>query len=169
MTAWRASHLAVHAAYQRAYRKRSPEVVKASLTAWHEKHPEYERERARRRYADNPERQHAATKRWVVAHPDQNRLSVRAASQRRRARLLNAPGRGITKSEVESILKAPCFYCGGQSDSLDHVVPVSRGGRHEPENVVAACRRCNSSKHDRLLSEWKPRIALRQKAVMTEC
>ncbi len=46
-----------------------------------------------------------------------------------------------------------CQYCGGSAESIDHVVPRSRGGAHEWENVVAACRRCNSSKGDRLLSE----------------
>lgn len=46
-----------------------------------------------------------------------------------------------------------CQYCGGSAESIDHVVPRSRGGTHEWDNVVAACRRCNSTKGDRLLSE----------------
>jgi 5-methylcytosine-specific restriction endonuclease McrA len=46
-----------------------------------------------------------------------------------------------------------CQYCGMSADSIDHVVPRSRGGSHEWDNVVAACRRCNASKGDRLLSE----------------
>jgi 5-methylcytosine-specific restriction endonuclease McrA len=46
-----------------------------------------------------------------------------------------------------------CQYCGGPAESIDHVVPRSRGGRHEWENVVAACRPCNVRKRDRLLHE----------------
>lgn len=50
-----------------------------------------------------------------------------------------------------------CLYCGNmfalQNLSRDHVVPKSRGGRDRWENVVAACRRCNQHKGDRLLSE----------------
>lgn len=46
-----------------------------------------------------------------------------------------------------------CQYCGGSADSIDHVVPRSRGGEHVWDNVVAACRRCNAAKADRLLSE----------------
>lgn len=46
-----------------------------------------------------------------------------------------------------------CQYCGGDAESIDHVVPRSRGGAHAWENVVAACRRCNAGKGDRLLSE----------------
>ncbi len=46
-----------------------------------------------------------------------------------------------------------CQYCGGDAESIDHVIPRSRGGPHAWENVVAACRRCNAGKGDRLLSE----------------
>lgn len=43
-----------------------------------------------------------------------------------------------------------CQYCGGQAENVDHVMPKSRGGLHTWENVVAACRRCNSRKENRL-------------------
>lgn len=46
-----------------------------------------------------------------------------------------------------------CAYCGGGADTVDHVHPRSRGGRHEWTNVVAACVRCNHRKADRLLTE----------------
>lgn len=46
-----------------------------------------------------------------------------------------------------------CQYCGRPAENLDHVVPRSRGGLHDWENVVAACRPCNARKEDRLLSE----------------
>ncbi len=46
-----------------------------------------------------------------------------------------------------------CQYCGAPAENLDHVVPRSRGGQHVWENVVAACRPCNTRKEDRLLSE----------------
>lgn len=42
-----------------------------------------------------------------------------------------------------------CQYCGAQAESIDHVLPRSRGGTHCWENVVAACRRCNTRKEDR--------------------
>jgi 5-methylcytosine-specific restriction endonuclease McrA len=46
-----------------------------------------------------------------------------------------------------------CQYCGSPAESIDHVVPRSRGGSHAWDNVVAACRRCNTRKEDRLLHE----------------
>ena len=50
-----------------------------------------------------------------------------------------------------------CAYCLEHADTIDHVVPRSRGGRHEWTNVVAACRRHNMLKGDRLLEEigWR--------------
>jgi len=57
-----------------------------------------------------------------------------------------------------------CQYCSGPAETLDHVVPRSRGGAHSWDNVVAACRRCNLRKGDRLLGESA--LALRRRPVM---
>ncbi len=46
-----------------------------------------------------------------------------------------------------------CQYCAKKGDTIDHVVPRSRGGKHEWSNVVACCRRCNAKKDDRTLRE----------------
>lgn len=50
-----------------------------------------------------------------------------------------------------------CAYCNGRAETIDHVVPRSRGGAHSWENCVASCGSCNHRKADRLLSElgWK--------------
>lgn len=50
-----------------------------------------------------------------------------------------------------------CAYCGSRAETIDHVVPRSRGGAHTWENCVASCARCNHRKADRLLSElgWR--------------
>ena len=48
-----------------------------------------------------------------------------------------------------------CQYCGNhfrESDlTIDHVIPRSKGGKNEWDNVVAACRACNQRKSDYLL------------------
>jgi 5-methylcytosine-specific restriction endonuclease McrA len=51
-----------------------------------------------------------------------------------------------------------CQYCGGAAESIDHVIPRSRGGLHAWDNVVAACRPCNVRKRDRLLPETSMRL-----------
>ncbi len=54
-----------------------------------------------------------------------------------------------------------CAYCGAKADTVDHVVPRSRGGEHSWENCVAACSTCNHRKADKLLTElgWTLRRA----------
>jgi 5-methylcytosine-specific restriction endonuclease McrA len=42
-----------------------------------------------------------------------------------------------------------CQYCGRAAENVDHVIPRSRGGGHTWDNVVAACRPCNSRKENR--------------------
>ncbi|MBA2337116.1 MAG: HNH endonuclease [Acidimicrobiia bacterium] len=42
-----------------------------------------------------------------------------------------------------------CQYCGQPAENLDHVVPRAQGGGHTWDNVVAACRRCNTRKGGR--------------------
>ncbi len=56
-----------------------------------------------------------------------------------------------------------CCYCGARAETIDHVVPRSRGGEHCWENCVACCSLCNHRKADRLLSElgWKLRVVPR--------
>lgn len=54
-----------------------------------------------------------------------------------------------------------CQYCGAAAENIDHVIPRSRGGQHTWENVVAACRPCNTRKEDRLLHESG--LSLRQR------
>jgi len=44
-----------------------------------------------------------------------------------------------------------CYLCGGVATTVDHVLPVSRGGaQYDPLNCRAACARCNYSKGARV-------------------
>ena len=60
-----------------------------------------------------------------------------------------------------------CQYCENRHSpgdlTLDHVVPRSRGGASSWENLVAACRRCNNRKGDRLPEEAKMKLRKRPK------
>jgi 5-methylcytosine-specific restriction endonuclease McrA len=51
-----------------------------------------------------------------------------------------------------------CQYCGSHADSIDHVVPRSRGGGDVWDNLAAACRPCNSAKRDRTPDEAGMRL-----------
>lgn len=48
------------------------------------------------------------------------------------------------------LAKGICHYCGGhfppEELTMDHIVPVVRGGRSTRGNVVACCKECNNAK-----------------------
>tara|TARA_B100000131_G_C17706500_1_gene446958 strand:+ start:64 stop:576 length:513 start_codon:yes stop_codon:yes gene_type:complete len=46
-----------------------------------------------------------------------------------------------------------CQYCGKKAESIDHIIPKSKGGKHEWSNVVACCKKCNLIKADKLLNQ----------------
>jgi len=53
----------------------------------------------------------------------------------------------------------PCFYCGGEPNSVDHVVPRSRGGK-DGKNLVPCCFRCNQMKGNMTLEEFVAHMQL---------
>lgn len=43
-----------------------------------------------------------------------------------------------------------CHYCSQEATTVDHLIPISKGGTDEASNMVAACVKCNSGKRDRM-------------------
>jgi 5-methylcytosine-specific restriction endonuclease McrA len=70
------------------------------------------------------------------------------------------PWRGtipLTRAALLARDNRTCQYCGKTGDTIDHVLPRARGGKHVWENVVIACVKCNGRKADKTLAElgWK--------------
>lgn len=65
----------------------------------------------------------------------------------------------VTEKDWASVLRqyrGCCAYCGVDGVmTMDHVIPLSRGGRHTVGNVVPACGPCNGSKFNKFLAEWQ--------------
>jgi len=53
-----------------------------------------------------------------------------------------------------------CGYCGKNANTIDHVLPKSRGGADSWENLIACCLRCNNLKSDKTPQEmgWELRV-----------
>lgn len=47
-----------------------------------------------------------------------------------------------------------CVYCGKPANTVDHLIPKSKGGPDKSWNLVPCCRNCNSSKHDKNLADF---------------
>lgn len=52
-----------------------------------------------------------------------------------------------------------CHYCGNQVAfkdlTMDHLVPLARGGRSTKDNLVPCCKNCNNRKKSMLPLEWE--------------
>lgn len=89
------------------------------------------------------------------------RLSMPVPSVIRLRRFVRVPYRARVPLSRRAVFVRDghrCQYCGASAESIDHVVPTSKGGPHEWENVVACCRRCNAAKEDRLLEQTNLRL-----------
>lgn len=80
----------------------------------------------------------------------------------RRAAWKDRDRRAVTARDIRRLFDrfdSRCAYCCKPSDhmEIDHVVPLSRGGRHAIGNLLPACRTCNRRKSARLLIEWSGR------------
>ncbi len=55
--------------------------------------------------------------------------------------------------------KGICHYCQGsfppKALTMDHVIPIARGGRSEKFNLVPCCKSCNTQKRQMLPAEWE--------------
>jgi len=83
---------------------------------------------------------------YDVSEADIRREKERARRLRRTQWWMNQVNKGI------------CYYCRrevGRNDvTMDHIVPVSRGGKSKKGNVVPACKMCNNRKKSLLPIEW---------------
>lgn len=95
-------------------------------------------------------------RKWEIENPDK----VRAKVERRRA-LLNCVEindfTGEQWSQMKEQYSYTCVYCRGffgDKITMDHVVPLSKGGNHTQSNIVPACHSCNASKGNKSLEDW---------------
>ena len=58
------------------------------------------------------------------------------------------------RDSLHKITKNKCIYCGKQSDSLDHILPISKGGESIRSNCVPCCLSCNGKKSDSEVLNW---------------
>ena len=59
----------------------------------------------------------------------------------------------------QKLAAGTCYYCGKVFKpgdlTMDHIVPLARGGRSTKDNLVACCKECNTRKKTLLPMEWE--------------
>lgn len=83
-----------------------------------------------------------------------------------RRRQRETAARGLTRMQRRVLLHRwlrqhiACAYCPAPAATVDHVVPLVRGGTNAEGNLVPCCRRCNSAKAGLLVIEWRTGLRL---------
>jgi len=126
-------------------RAADPEGVRARENAYWKANPEKKREKKRRWYLRHREEVIAQSLQWAKDNPEKKREIRR----RRRARVLNAEG-NVTAGEFAVLCAAYAFRCGycflKKKLTMDHAIPLTRGGSHTIDNIIPACKSCNCQK-----------------------
>lgn len=102
-------------------------------------------------------------KRVKVILTDEQRLEAKRRDRKnqkhRRRAILRGQEAKATSKQIEAQrvkAKGRCYYCRQKSNHLtiDHIVPIAKGGGHTLDNIVFACHACNSEKRDLAPEEY---------------
>lgn len=87
---------------------------------------------------------------------------LKNARQQIRNRLIAKNNYDLKPKEILKLYNSNCYNCEtNEALSIDHIIPLSRGGNHSIGNLMTLCRKCNSSKGNKLLTEWQKTIRVR--------
>ena len=146
--------------YYKQYRKENKEEIKEYQNQWRQENKEYYKQYRK----ENEEKMKEYNKQWRQENTDRRRQY----KQKRKAFKKRLP-HTLTLDQWEKIkndFNNKCAYCG-QSEQKhkeefneqlhqEHFIPLSKGGGYTHNNIIPACRSCNTSKYNTDFFEWYP-------------
>lgn len=121
--------------------ERARELDRASYDRHREERNAYAREHARQKYAEDPQKYRDRFNAWAKSPRGRMWFHEKRAERR------GVPYTEEALEWLESLDSPLCTYCGEPANTIDHIVPVSRGGTGERDNLTPACARCNTRKN----------------------
>lgn len=131
---------------------------------YHKRNAQQEKEYKHSRYMENPNKHREDVAKWRKANPDKARVH----DANRRAK--EVEGGFISGEEWKSLKELcglTCLRCGKREPEikleLDHVIPLSKGGKNLIQNAQPLCRSCNSIKATQII-DYRTADQMRQLA-----
>lgn len=137
------------------YRANNRECIALRKAEYQKKHKEQISLQMAEYYRKNKERISLRQVEYRKLNPD----IFLAFSHKRRANKKKGGG-SYTPGQIsiqDKRQKNKCYYCNkkmGIKRTIEHIIPLSRGGSNDMSNIVLACSHCNLTKHNRLPHEW---------------
>jgi 5-methylcytosine-specific restriction endonuclease McrA len=157
---WRREHPEQAHASNNQYKKTHPESIRARRRIWEQENAD----RLKGYRQTNRERIRQNAKRWAQLNREHYRARTNAIHARRRARKTQAGG-SYTVHEWQTLktqYNYTCLRCGRREPEIkltaDHIIPVSKGGTSNIDNIQPLCGPCNSGKKDRTIDYRPPLV-----------
>ena len=140
------------------YRARNKEKIKERKRQWYLTNKEHCIAKSKK-YAEDNKEKIADWYKNIWLKSESGRFSSITSQATRRARVKQAKGR-FTKLDINDLFSSQggkCYYCRDKSNSLqiEHMTPLSRGGRNDVSNICLACAPCNLKKHTKTAEEFQ--------------
>jgi len=136
------------------YHKKNPEVKKKCCDNYRAKNKDKIRESDKLYRKHHFNERYKYNKLYFLKNPDK----IKIYAQRYRNRLLNASGNYTRQEWIDLCSKCGnrCICCGLEVKlTVDHIIPLSRGGSNCIDNIQPLCKNCNSSKNNKIIDYRK--------------
>jgi 5-methylcytosine-specific restriction endonuclease McrA len=157
---WRAANPEKSREKEKRLREKYRYKIQEQMRSWRERNRDYERDYSKRYEKERRDKAKVSARacQWVKENPEK----ALANCHKRRARVLGAEGT-YTVEDIKAILASQNGLCVGincgkdisKRFTIDHILPLVRGGSNWPANLQLTCKSCNCKKGKRTMEEWR--------------
>jgi len=140
------------AEYKKTYYEQNGKKLNAQKREMYAVDSEAKKARNRNWARNNREKLNAYYRKYAAEKPH----IIRKKRLKRRIRMMDNGVFEVSKRDIKKLLSNKCVFCGKSGNiTIDHVIPLARGGRHSVGNLMALCWSCNASKQDKTFMEFR--------------
>jgi len=146
-----------HPEYYKKYQQEHKEYLVEYYKKYCREHKEHIKENMKKNYQENKEYYIEYQKQY--SKTEKGKASNQRERSKRRARIKEIINTLIYQEWLDILEEHNyiCAYCGVEFDcenlpTRDHIIPLNKGGDNTKDNIVPACKSCNSKKHDKIIN-----------------